>query len=66
MLCSIAELEFAGIEAVRTLEEKLGKMILALKCHEVKPETITDEELSQLQELEEKLGITLVAITWKS
>lgn len=63
MLCSIAELEFGGIEAVRSLEQKLGKMILALKCHEIKPDTITEEELAQLQELEERLGITLVAIT---
>ena len=63
MLCSIAELEVVGIEAVRSLEEKLGKMILALNCHEIKADTMTDKELAQLQRLEEKLGITLVAIT---
>ncbi len=63
MLCSVAELEVAGIEAVRSLEAKTGKMILALRCHEIKPDTITDEELTLLQALEDQLGITLVAIT---
>ncbi len=56
-----ANLDQNGRDAVQTLEDKLGKRILAM-YPDFKPAEINDEELQQIQELEKKLQVDLVAV----
>ncbi|MBE9572492.1 MAG: hypothetical protein IMF11_17850 [Proteobacteria bacterium] len=56
-----ANLDNEGRAAVQALEDKLGKRILAIYPDFVATK-IGDDELKQIQELEEKLKVNLVAV----
>ncbi len=56
-----AHLDEKGREEVKVLEDKLGKRILALYPTFV-PNKISDDELKQIQGLEDKLKVNLVAV----
>ena len=56
-----ANLDEEGRGAVHALEDKLGKRILAIYPDFV-PTEIKDKELKQIQGLEEKLKVNLVAV----
>jgi len=62
MLCSLSKIESTSLEAIQSLENNLGKTLLAFSCHDLNPAKIKDEELKQIHELEKKLGIVLVAV----
>ena len=55
-----ANLDKKGREDVQALEDKMGKRILAIYPDFV-PTNINDDELKQIQELEGKLKVNLVA-----
>jgi sugar phosphate isomerase/epimerase len=63
MLCSLStklgEKELAEIGA---LEEELGLTMLAFNCHPIDPAPIDDRQLSGIRDLEERLGVSLVAV----
>ena len=63
MLCSLStklgEKELAEIGAP---EEELGVTMLACNCHPVDPAPIDDRQLDSIKGLEEKLGVSLVAV----
>jgi hypothetical protein len=50
------------LKEIQSLEKGLGKTILAFSCHDVKTADVTDKELESIQALEEKLGLSLVAV----
>ncbi len=50
------------MESIQALEKELGKMLLSFTCHSIEPAEIKDEELSKISELENKLGVVLVAV----
>ncbi len=56
-----ANLDQNGRDEVQALEDKLDKRILAM-YPDFKPAEINDEELQQIQELEKKLQVDLVAV----
>jgi hypothetical protein len=61
-MCSYAILDGGQLEAVQGLEKKMGKVLLAFSCKDVNADTLTEEELTELKKVEEKLGLALVAV----
>lgn len=62
MLCDLSSLNKEKLEAIQSVEHKMGKTLLAYTCHEVAPAQLNEEELNQLKEAEKRLGIFLVAV----
>lgn len=63
MLCSIAtNIDASTLQTIGDLEKGLGKTLLAFKCHDLKPSMLSAEELSKVQDVEKKLGVSLVAV----
>jgi hypothetical protein len=62
MLCNYSNLKSADIEAIRKLERKLAKTVLAVSCQEVKPASLKEDELSEIRKLESEIGVALVAV----
>lgn len=62
MLCSLASLDKEKVEAIQSLEKKLGKTVLAFSCKEMKIDTLKDDEIAQIREAEGRLGLSLVAV----
>lgn len=63
MLCSIAtNMDASTLQTISNLEKGLGKTLLAFKCHDLKPSMLSAEELGKVQDVEKKLGVSLVAV----
>ena len=62
MLCTLANLDEANIGALSSLEGATGKTVLAFSCQDFGPAAPSADELAQLQKLEAKLGVSLVAV----
>lgn len=63
MLCSLAtNVNESTLKTIHDLEKGLGKTLLAFNCHDLKPSTLSEEELNKVQEVEKKLGVSLVAV----
>ncbi|MEE2656908.1 MAG: hypothetical protein VX733_00270 [Candidatus Latescibacterota bacterium] len=62
MIFNIAQLDANQLDAVRALEGQTGKTIIALQGIEASMATLTNEELRTLRGVEERLGLTLVAV----
>lgn len=62
MVCNLSRLDEAKIAAIRTMEKKIGKTLLAFSCHDISPADLSAEEINQIHEMEKKLGLVLVAV----
>ncbi len=62
MMCGLSRLDESKLAAIRTVEQKIGKAILAYDCHDIKPADLNSDEMKQLAETEKKLGVVLVAV----
>lgn len=63
MLCSLStKLGPEEIKAINALEKELATPLLAFSCHDVKPANVNAEQLSKIQALEKRLGMSLVAV----
>ncbi len=62
MLCTLATIDNEKIAAIRSLEKKLGKTIIAFSCRDLSSSPLKDDEIAQIQETEKKLGLALVAV----
>jgi len=62
MLCSLSSLKAKDIAMVQSLEKELDQTLLAFSCHSVDPALVAADKLAKIQDLEKKLGISLVAI----
>jgi hypothetical protein len=62
MLYILAKLDEDKFKAIQSLEQKLGKPLLAFSCQNVKFAQLTEDELEQIKELESKPGLVLVAV----
>lgn len=58
----IAQLNDAQLKALRELEERRGVRLLAFEDMPVEPQPLDDQTLAELQEIENKTGLTLVAV----
>ncbi len=63
MFCSLStNLSKEDLSLINSLEAELGTTLLAYSCHEGQPAEITDEKVQKIQTLEQKLGVSLVAV----
>ena len=63
MLCSIAtKLGDADLGDIKALEQDIGRTVLAFSCHSVEPASLDEAQLVRLRQLEERLGVSLVAV----
>jgi len=63
MLCSLStKIKPETLHAIQSLEKELGKTLLAFSCHDLKPAELKHEELARIKEMENKLGLSLVAV----
>jgi len=62
MLCTISNLNQEHLDAIRQLEKELGKTLLAFSCHDIQTSQINASELKKIQDLENKLSLSLVAV----
>ena len=58
----IAQLNDAQLKALRELEERRGVRLLAFEDMPVEPQPLDGQTLAELQEIENKTGLTLVAV----
>lgn len=59
----ISKLDHHQLEAVREMESRLGKPLLALSEVDVRSDdSLTESEIERLQSLEDDLGVVLVAV----
>jgi hypothetical protein len=63
MLCSLANnVDSSVLKTITDLEKDLGKTLLAFACHDLKPSELNVDQLSKIQTVEKKLGVSLVAV----
>lgn len=63
MLCSLAtDVDHTTLRTITDLETDLGKTLLAFKCHDLKPSMLSMDQVSKIQDVEAKLGVSLVAV----
>jgi hypothetical protein len=63
MLCSLAtKLDQGQLAEISSLENEIGVPILAFACHPMDPASIDTAQVDRLKELEDKLGVALVAV----
>lgn len=63
MLCSIAtNVNDATLQAINDLEKEIGQTLLAFNCHDLKPSKLNADQLRKVQEIENSLGVSLVAV----
>ncbi len=63
MICSLAnKVEGTNLQTINDLEKDLGKTLLAFSCHDLKASSLSADELKKIQEVENKLGVSLVAV----
>jgi hypothetical protein len=63
MICSLSNnVKDTTLKTITELEKELGKTLLAFSCHDLKASTLQADELKKIQEVENKLGVSLVAV----
>ena len=62
MYCTLSGLNKQDIEQVQSLESELGQRLLAFSCHDIQPASLGDDTLTKIKNLENKLGIVLLAV----
>ncbi|MFP4392688.1 MAG: hypothetical protein ACOC3Y_02260 [Desulfohalobiaceae bacterium] len=63
MFCAISpKMSEQDLSAIQSLEQELDRPVLALTCQQTPPAQLTAEQVQKLQEMENKLGITLLAV----
>jgi hypothetical protein len=62
MICSLSTLSEKDLQEIGQLEEEIHSPLLAFSCHDTNPAQLSDDKLLKIQQLEKKLGISLVAV----
>ncbi len=62
MLCNLSQLDSGKLDTIKSVEQKLGKTLLAYNCYESQPDELSETELKELRDLEKKLGVVLIAV----
>jgi len=63
MLCSLAtRLDQGQIAEIESLAQDLGTPILAYSCYQADAAAIDDAKIARIKELEDRLGVALVAV----
>lgn len=59
---AFANLDDQDLDAIKSLEGKLGRPLVAMKPVELKPATLDESDVAAVKDLETRLGFTLVAV----
>lgn len=63
MLCSLSpNLRPEDLKVINALEQELATPLLAFSCYDLKPCELTPAQMARIQELEKRLGMSLVAV----
>ena len=62
MICSLSSLTEKDLQEINQLEAEINTPLLAFSCYDVKSAVLTDDALDKLENLEKKLGISLLAV----
>ena len=63
MVCSLdTQMTPEMHQRITALEQDLGKILLAFRCHDMKPSELSESELQKIREIEMELGLSLVAV----
>jgi len=62
MLWSYSKLDDAKVKKIAELEKKLNVTLLAFSGQDIKNAELSADDLKQIEELEGKLGLSLVAV----
>ena len=63
MLCSLdTRVDENTLKTITDLEKDLGKTLLAFRCHDLKPTSLSADQLKKIQAVENNLGVSLVAV----
>lgn len=62
MICSLSKLSETDLKEIHHLEIEIKTPLLAFSCFDLAPAILTDEALARVERLEEKLGVSLVAV----
>ncbi|KIC21235.1 hypothetical protein [Leisingera sp. ANG-Vp] len=62
MLYPLATLESEKLDAIQALEKDIGSPVVALAGVDTDTAALPEDQLKKLQELEEELGVVLVAV----
>ena len=62
MMCTLSSLNEKDLQEIKKLEDSLNKPLLAFSCQNVKVAQMSSDDLTQIQALESKMGISLVAV----
>jgi hypothetical protein len=62
MLCTLSNLQDDVMKQIQSLEKDLDQTLLAFSSHDINPALVDAEKLASIQDLEKKLGISLVAV----
>ena len=62
MIYDLAQLSADQLKALKAFEESTGRTLLAFRSLPAEPDDLDDQEVARIQEMEKKLGLTLVAV----
>ncbi len=62
MICAYAGMEGKKLEALQRAEKDMGRTLLAFSCQDVKPASLSEEQVGRIKTLEKELGIVVVAL----
>jgi hypothetical protein len=62
MIFSIAQLTSDQLHSIRDFEKQCGHCIVALRGLPGEPAELCDDDIARLRDVEQKLGLTLVAV----
>lgn len=62
MMCTLSTLDANKADALKKMEQQMGKTLLAYSCNPTEPAALSDNEVKQLQDFEQKLGLVLIAV----
>ncbi|HMK93585.1 MAG TPA: hypothetical protein VK576_11350 [Thermoleophilia bacterium] len=63
MLCTlVGKIGEPELEEIKRLEGELDMTILAYSCYQAEAASVDDRQLARIRELEERLGLSLVAV----
>lgn len=62
MIYSYANVDQSALDAIQSLEKKIGAPLIAMEKLDVAPAPVEGADLDRIKELENELGVVLVAV----
>ena len=62
MVCTFSHLSEEQIREIQKLENEVGNPLVAFSCFSIDPAELDSETLKRIRDLEERLGVALLAV----